>query len=141
MWLTYDMFIVATWTNTDGSKATPTLIYDVGSNVLSFTANPLGLYNLKKEVPVVRVPSSLPLVSAIFDLSRLTTAFTDHFPRKIDTSPLRLLKLAGLIFEWTIFSVDTSPFLRVAFRAKLDYFYHADRDRLHTFPLLHVPTV
>ncbi|KAH9169448.1 hypothetical protein EDB89DRAFT_1472168 [Lactarius sanguifluus] len=42
----------ATWTNPDGTKVKPTLIYDAGSNVLSFTANPLALYNLQMQIPV-----------------------------------------------------------------------------------------
>ncbi|KAH9043985.1 hypothetical protein EDB84DRAFT_1471209 [Lactarius hengduanensis] len=42
----------ATWTNPDGTQVKPTLIYDAGSNVLSFTANPLALYNLQLQIPV-----------------------------------------------------------------------------------------
>ncbi|KAH8989450.1 hypothetical protein EDB92DRAFT_1947404 [Lactarius akahatsu] len=42
----------ATWTNPDGTEVKPTLIYDAGSNVLSFTANPLALYNLQLQIPV-----------------------------------------------------------------------------------------
>ncbi|KAI9458350.1 hypothetical protein BJY52DRAFT_1416454 [Lactarius psammicola] len=42
----------ATWTNVDGSKIQPTLIYDVNLNVLSFTANPTGVFNLRKLAPV-----------------------------------------------------------------------------------------
>ncbi|KAH9055750.1 hypothetical protein EDB87DRAFT_1687836 [Lactarius vividus] len=42
----------ATWTNPDRTQVTPTLIYDSGSNVLHFTANPLALYNLQLQVPV-----------------------------------------------------------------------------------------
>ena len=55
MWLT--RFTVATWTNPDGSKVTPTLIYDFDVNVLSFTANPTGFFNAQKQIPVVRLPS------------------------------------------------------------------------------------
>lgn len=42
----------ATWTNPDGTQVKPTLIYHAGSNVLSFTANPLALYNLQLQIPV-----------------------------------------------------------------------------------------
>ncbi|KAI9440890.1 hypothetical protein H4582DRAFT_1503589 [Lactarius indigo] len=42
----------ATWTNTDATKVQPTLIYDSGSNVLSFTANPQALYNVQLQIPV-----------------------------------------------------------------------------------------
>ncbi|KAH8995124.1 hypothetical protein EDB86DRAFT_3077922 [Lactarius hatsudake] len=42
----------ATWTNPDGTQVKPTLIYEDGSNVLSFTANPLALYNIELQIPV-----------------------------------------------------------------------------------------
>ncbi|KAI9458349.1 hypothetical protein BJY52DRAFT_1186839 [Lactarius psammicola] len=42
----------ATWINPDNTKIQPTLIYNAGSNVLSFTANPLALYNSELQMPV-----------------------------------------------------------------------------------------
>ncbi|KAI9458352.1 hypothetical protein BJY52DRAFT_1269236 [Lactarius psammicola] len=42
----------ATWTNPDNTTIRPTLIYDADSNVLSLTANPTGLFNLQKQIPV-----------------------------------------------------------------------------------------
>jgi len=35
----------ATWTNSDGTIVTPTLVFNPVSGVLSFTANPTGVYN------------------------------------------------------------------------------------------------
>jgi hypothetical protein len=69
MWLT--RFIVATWTNSDGTQVMPTLILDTVDNVLFFTDNPTGVSEVQPSIlPVVRVPD----ISAIFDPSRLITA-------------------------------------------------------------------
>ncbi|KAH9059432.1 hypothetical protein EDB83DRAFT_2520526 [Lactarius deliciosus] len=88
----------ATWTNPDKSTARPTLIFDSDLNALNFTSDPTALYNFYYQIPVVRLGS---LISAILDPFQLTAIFTDYFPLKIDTSPLRLIgfvKLARLIF-------------------------------------------
>ncbi|KAI9440893.1 hypothetical protein H4582DRAFT_1939900 [Lactarius indigo] len=42
----------ATWTNPDNTKVQPTLIFYADSNVLSFTSNPLALYNSELALPV-----------------------------------------------------------------------------------------
>ena len=69
MWLTCS--IVATWTNSDGTQVTPTLIYDTVENVLFFTANPTGVTEVQPStLPVVRVPD----ISAMFDPCWLITA-------------------------------------------------------------------
>jgi len=42
-----------TWTNSDGTIVTPTLIYNVEENLLSFTDNPTGLFNANSaNIPV-----------------------------------------------------------------------------------------